>query len=539
MKKNILSLLQGKKTIGLYVGHNTIDVAVVKGTLSGPKLIKFGQTSILPEEGSSENIATEKSENAFGVASSQQPEIKKKSRDDYMVEAIQRLFRENDIKPVNVVSAIPSEDVMVRYFQMPKIPRQEWETAINFEAKRYIPFRLEDVASDFYVTPAKPPLTGMDVILAAVKQKTTERFVGLFDRAGIKVFAIEPSPFSLLRALNEAGQIDREINMAVINLEAKGANINILRHGMPYIIRDIPLENTSGEESLEPIFEKLLLEMKLSFDFYEKQFPSEIIEKMIIYSSLPLGNWHEIVAKELQLTVEIGDPFRGIKIKEDVVPSGLAICFGLALRGVTKPYIDLNLYKEQFLIHKRKETFLKVLFSEASVAVLLLIIIKLLCMKGIAPLTNELSKTLSERPKKGVSVKSDKKIEELERVKNKMYSEKVLMENIISNRTNFTSRLEDLAKFVPDNIWLTELNFEELLDRKDASKAHRKLSIKGYCLIDKNLNETDVINNFLIKLKEDNNINKGMKKVDIVSVERKEEMEKGRVASFEILFTGP
>ena len=69
MKKNILSLLQGKKTIGLYVGHNTIDVAVVKGTLSGPKLIKFGQTSILPEEGSSENIATEKSENAFGVAS--------------------------------------------------------------------------------------------------------------------------------------------------------------------------------------------------------------------------------------------------------------------------------------------------------------------------------------------------------------------------------------------------------------------------------------------------------------------------------------
>ena len=513
--------------------------AVVKGTLSGPKLIKFGQTSILPEEGSSENIATEKSENAFGVASSQQPEIKKKSRDDYMVEAIQRLFRENDIKPVNVVSAIPSEDVMVRYFQMPKIPRQEWETAINFEAKRYIPFRLEDVASDFYVTPAKPPLTGMDVILAAVKQKTTERFVGLFDRAGIKVFAIEPSPFSLLRALNEAGQIDREINMAVINLEAKGANINILRHGMPYIIRDIPLENTSGEESLEPIFEKLLLEMKLSFDFYEKQFPSEIIEKMIIYSSLPLGNWHEIVAKELQLTVEIGDPFRGIKIKEDVVPSGLAICFGLALRGVTKPYIDLNLYKEQFLIHKRKETFLKVLFSEASVAVLLLIIIKLLCMKGIAPLTNELSKTLSERPKKGVSVKSDKKIEELERVKNKMNSEKVLMENIISNRTNFTSRLEDLAKFVPDNIWLTELNFEELLDRKDASKAHRKLSIKGYCLIDKNLNETDVINNFLIKLKEDNNINKGMKKVDIVSVERKEEMEKGRVASFEILFTGP
>ncbi|NQT07223.1 MAG: hypothetical protein HQ575_06765 [Candidatus Omnitrophica bacterium] len=327
--------------------------------------------------------------------------------------------------------------------------------------------------------------------------------------------------------------------MAVVNLEVKGANINILRHGMPYIIRDIPLETMSEEKSLEPIFEKLLLEMKLSFDFYEKQFPSESIDKMIIYSSLPLGNWHEIVAKELQLAVEIGDPFRGIKIKEDVVPSGLAICFGLALRGITDPYIDLNLYKEQFLVHKRKEIFLKVLFSEASVAVLLLIIIKLLCMRGMAPLTNELNRTLSERPKKGVSVKSDKSIEELGRIKNEMDSKKVLMENIVSNKTNFTSRLEDLAKFVPDNIWLTELSFEELLDRKDVSKVRRKLSIKGYCLIEKNLNETDVINNFLIKLKKANDINKGMKKVDIVSVERKEEIEKGRVASFEILFTGP
>ena len=539
MKKNILSLLQGKKTIGLYIGHNTIDVAVVKGTLSGPKLIKFGQTSILPEEGGAENIVAEKSENAFGAGNSQQPGVKKKSRDDYIAEAMQRLFRENNIKPINVVSAIPSEEVMVRYFQMPKIPKQEWKSAINFEAKRYIPFRLEDVASDFHVAQARPPLTGMDVIFAAAKQRAIERFVSLFNKAGVKVLAIEPSPFSLLRALNEAGQINSKINMAVVNLEAKVANINILRHGMPYIIRDIPLETMSEEKPLEPIFEKLLLEIKLSFDFYEKQFPSEAIDKMIIYSSLPLGNWHEIVAKELQLAVEIGDPFRGIKIKEDVVPSGLAICFGLALRGITDPYIDLNLYKEQFLVHKRKEIFLKVLFSEASVAVLLLIIIKLLCMRGIAPLTNELNRTLSERPKKGVSVKSDKSIEELGRIKNEMDSKKVLMENIVSGKTNFTFRLENLAKFVPDNIWLTELIFEELLDRKDVSKVRRKLSIKGYCLIEENLNETDVINNFLIRLKKASDINKGMKKVDIVSVERKEEIEKGRVASFEILFTGP
>jgi Tfp pilus assembly PilM family ATPase len=462
----------------------------------------------------------------------------KNTRDDYVVEAVQRVFKENKIKPKNVACAIASEEAMVRYFQMPKIPTKEWRSAINFEAKRYIPFRMEDVASDFQVIHGKAASMTMDVVFVAVRQNTIERFITLLEKAGIRPIIIEPAPFSLIRAFNAAGQIDNKINTAIINIETKLTNISILRNGVPYIIRDIPLdEGVSGEGSLEPIFERLLSEIKLSFDFYEKQFPSETIDKIIIYSQLPLENWHELVGKELQIAIEVGDPLRGIRIKKGIVPPRVAIAFGLALRGLSETFIDVNLCKERLFVYRKKEMFLKMVFLEASAAVFLLIIAKLLCLKAIAPLSNELSRTLSERPKEEVNIK-DENIDALERLKNEMEAKKYVMDNIITKRTYFTGRWEGLVKVMPKNIWLTEVSFEEKIDKKDISKVFREFDIKGYCIIDGKISESDTVNSFLIGLKENAAINKGMYKADIVSVE-KTELNGEKVSRFEILFTGP
>ncbi len=532
--KKILSILNRKKTVGLYISQHTVDIVVLKGALKGPRLIKFGQTSIYPD--GKEEIIPESVDGAALENHGPQPNAKKK--DDYITEAIQRVFKENNIKPENVIVAIPSEDVMVRYFQIPKIPRQELTSAINFEAKRYIPFRIDDVTADFQVIHRKSATDSMDVIFVAVRQKTLERFARLLEVAGVRPMAIEPAPFSFIRAFSEAEQISDTINMALVYIDTKSANINLLRHGIPYIIRDIPFEEPASEEGpLEPMFDKLLSEMKLSFDFYEKQFPNETIDKILIYSNVPLGDWHGLVGRELQIEVEIGDPFRGVRIKKDVIPPRMAICFGLALRGISAPFINVNLYKEKMLVYKRKELFLKMVFLEASAAVFLLIILRLFCIKALAPLANELKTTLSERPKIEVDIK-ETGIEELERIKNEVEAKDLLLENIISRRTFFTPILMDLSKFVSDNLWLTDLSFEEVVDKKNASKVSRSLNIKGYCIIEEGVNETDAINNFLLDLKEGAFLNKEMAKADIASVQ-KTEVAGEKVVSFEIVFTGP
>ncbi|MBU1852480.1 MAG: pilus assembly protein PilM [Candidatus Omnitrophica bacterium] len=541
MKKiNILSLFGGKKVVGLYVSRETVDLVVLKGTLKGPKLIKFGQTYIYPNRDSKEEIILESVGKTSVSGEMPKKKVEPKTKDDYIVEAIRRVFKENDVKPDNVVCAVASDDVMVRYFQMPKIPKETlWNSAIDFEAKRYIPFRMEDVASDFQVTPSNDSSGSMDVVFVAVKQNVVEGLVNLLEKAGVRTRVLEPAPFSLIRAFNAAEQINNKINTVIVNIEAGIANINILRKGVPYIIRDIPLDSEISKEGkvIEPIFEKLLSEIKLSFDFYEKQFSTEVIEKIIIYSHRPLENWGELVGKELQIPVEVGDPLRGIRIKKGVVPPGLAISFGLALRGISGPCIDVNLYKEKLLAYKQKELFFKMLFLQASAAVLLLVILKLLCMRAITPLANELKHTLSTRPKVQISIKEDD-VNELEKISNKIKEKKILLEGIISSRTYITTRLMDLAKLVPQDIWLTEVSFEEKVDKKNVSKISRQLSIMGYCVVSANMSETDIVNKFLTDLKQGRDIKKGMSKMGIASLETKK-MQGRKVANFGILFTGP
>src|SRR3989338_6255649 len=376
ISNGIFSIFNPKKVVGLYVSQDTVDLVVLKSGLGGPKLIKFGQAYIYPKEAQHRGeIIPEAQAGSVSVARDDLSE-KVKTKEEYIIKAIKKVFKENNVKPGDVVTAIQSEETMVRYFQMPKIPKQERSAAVNFEAKRYIPFRMEDVVSDFQVLPSKIVPNSMDVVFIAVKRDTIEQYLKMLDSAGLKPVAIESASFCLMRAFNAAQQIDTKVNTAIVDINIDTLNINILRNGVPYIIRDIPLaEAAHGDKSFEPIFEKILAEIKLSFDFYEKQFPSEVIDKIIIYSKLPLENWHEIVGRELQIPVEVGDPLRGIKVRSGVVPARAAICFGLALRGLAEPFIDINLCKEKILIYKKKELFLKMAFLEASLAVFLLIVL--------------------------------------------------------------------------------------------------------------------------------------------------------------------
>jgi len=176
-------------------------------------------------------------------------------------------------------------------------------------------------------------------------------------------------------------------------------------------------------------------------------------------------------------------------------------------------------------------------FLEASAAVFLLIIFKVLTMRAAVPLVNELNRTLSEKPKVEVSIKSDS-IPELEKMKNEMEARKYILENIMSSRTYTTARLEDIAKLLPENMWLSELRYEEKVDKKNVSKITRYLNLKGYYLINERLGDKGVVDNFLTKLKEAIGLYNGMAKADIVSVKRME-MEGKKVANFEIVFTGP
>ena len=87
-------------------------------------------------------------------------------------------------------------------------------------------------------------------------------------------------------------------------------------------------------------------------------------------------------------------------------------------------------------------------------------------------------------------------------------------------------------------MWLSEMNFEEKIDKKDTSKITRFFNIKGYYIVDEKIGDKDIANVFLSALKETKGINNGMSRADIVSVKRMK-INGIDVSSFEIFLKGP
>ncbi len=506
---NIFRILDIRRHTALYIGEESVEFAVFKWTLKGPKLVKSGKTYIYPEGAK---------------------DIEDEARDEYILEAMKRLFKENDINPLRLVLGLPSREVMVRYFQMPRMPRKEWRSAINFEATRYIPFRMEDVVSDFKVFGSSS--NTMDVVFVVVRQNVIERFVKLVEKSGVKSVIVEPSSFSLIRAFIASGQMDPNVNTSIIDIDPTTLTINIIRKKMPCLVRDISL-NAPGE----PVLDKIISEVKLSFDFYKKQFPSEPIDKIIINTHMKLENLREVAEKELGIPIEIGDPLRGMKIEEGITAPTEAVCCGLGLRGLSKSFLDINLSVEDMLVYYQKRKFLKVLYVEAATAILLLIILKVVCISTLNPLRNELNLIVSKTPKVEASMKNYD-IDRLENIKNGMKKKIYTLGNLISHRTYITAKLDSLPDLLPQNVWLRGLDFKERVDEKDVSKIIRELTIDGYCAIDEDTRPKNVINDFLRVLERSLAVNSGMSVAKVVSIER-DKFEGEEVSSFKILFQGP
>ena len=56
-------------------------------------------------------------------------------------------LRKNKIEAKEATLCLSGKDLVVRTFEIPMLPREELKSAINFEVKKYIPFRVEDLIS--------------------------------------------------------------------------------------------------------------------------------------------------------------------------------------------------------------------------------------------------------------------------------------------------------------------------------------------------------------------------------------------------------
>jgi type IV pilus assembly protein PilM len=293
--------------------------------------------------------------------------------------AIREVLRKGRYKTKRVVTSVSGRSVIVRYVTMPKMSKEELQSAIRFEADKYIPFEVEEVVLDCQILEegvgtGESGQPEMKVLLVAVKKSLIEEHVDLLKGVDLQPTIIDVDAFALgnafeLRNLN-TGRADLANKVvSLIDIGANKTNINILKGMISYFTREVYLAGNDFTEAISrrlqieaseaeelkidprdrvgeveecvlPALDDLSNEIQLSFDYFENQFDREVEEVYISGGSSKLPGLLKAFESSFDKPIVFWDPLENMEVQSDKIDvrqikkisSQLAVTVGLASR---------------------------------------------------------------------------------------------------------------------------------------------------------------------------------------------------------------
>ncbi|MCA9364842.1 MAG: type IV pilus assembly protein PilM [Candidatus Moranbacteria bacterium] len=347
----------GKNTAVLGVDIGTSSIKIVEVTKKGEKTVvtNYGWVE-LPAKDKRQSIAEEV----------YQP--------DHIKRNLEALLSTMKPSTKSAATALPGLSSLVTLIELPKMSEQEINEAIPFEAQKYIPTSLDEVALSWEIIGKRE--SGADegmmsgektqVLMVAAPKKEVERFEKIFDGLSIDVHSIEVETISLVHALvgNDTGQF------IVIDIGARATSILLVENGTIKISRNI---DVGGREISSTIADN----MNISWDRAESLKKSEknILSSRETAISLPsivmtiaevqrvssagmnekrkedmqvilsggtarMVGLREYIETETGIKTIIGNPWARLHYEEKIAPyveaigPAFSVAIGLALKGV-------------------------------------------------------------------------------------------------------------------------------------------------------------------------------------------------------------
>ncbi|MCD4782795.1 MAG: pilus assembly protein PilM [Candidatus Eremiobacteraeota bacterium] len=157
-------------------------------------------------------------------------------------EVIEELSRDTKRLGDVIMASIQGISIITRYIEIPKISTKELEVALPIEAKRFVPFPLEEVRLTYSVVPIlSRDKHKMGITFVGIPRNQITRVENFFHDFNIKVKKFETPAFSLARAFKASQNYRRGETVLILNIGTKYTNLLICRDGSVYLARDIRL----------------------------------------------------------------------------------------------------------------------------------------------------------------------------------------------------------------------------------------------------------------------------------------------------------
>lgn len=512
--------------LGIYFGSKFISLVETKGK----KVVKAVQIPLGTNQG-------------LEVVENVPEEIR-------IVALIKDELRKSSIQASEATICLSGKDLIVRNFEMPSLPKDELSTAVSFEAKKYIPFKLEEMISTFQARPDKAHKS--QILFVAIKKSVLDKYSSIMAQLNIKISSIEYSSFSIFRLLKVSGAKDSGL-IGVVNVdfeEESEVNFSVLDNGFTLFSRDISVVPEPGAPETaagipDPMaMEKLKSELRLSLDFYNRKFPGRTVSKVFLVTQDGASSETQALIKDMSLNVQSIDLG---KVADRNISSafGLIRAYGCSLFKTIRIPLNINL-----LVAKKEKagaitpgqvdiknidlvSFVKGLKIDIKFIVLAVFICIGAFIYGSLqnlPLKSEISNVVRSRPSV-TGVSSGASYNELVQIESS-FKQKIEPINKIFKRPYFTPVLDSLAKAIPEGLWLQEFSLGE--DRGGSVS----MDLRGSVYKQDSDEEMRLVNDFVNNLRADSRIAKYFPDISITSVDSSSSQDNIKITRFSISCKG-
>jgi len=493
--------LSGGGQIGLYADAGSVHLAEMRSQFGSIQIVRTASEEAPPGPDGSEPAP------------------------DALAQALRRAWERGGFASRDAHLSLPEGDSMVRTFEMPLLPRREWRTAVRFEAQKYLPFDVRDLYVDFKVEPDRARKR-MRVTFLAVKRHTLETAQTLVTKAGLKLASAEPESLSLMRLLfpqepKKTGRI-----FALLDVDSRGGvDIVVSRDSGILMTRHFRIDPSAAGETRFPSF---MGEVRLSFNYFSKNFKDEKIERMVLCADVEKDHpgWNGLLAAELEMPVEVFNPAKtfgrpqrysspaagamGAALK--AVSSNRGLRFDLLPSGGVRPGgapAALSPAAEQELLKK-----VALVFGAATLALLIVLRVGL----GAFEISKKHTLETLRQELAGQSGLGGLPNEDLERRAAELSEKARFFDTLVGRRIFCTEKMDELARLVPPEVRLTLFQYTDT-ENKDG-QGEVALNFEGLVTGAEDGGELSMINRFLTALKSNEAFMRGFDEARIASVQR-------------------
>ncbi len=342
---------EGKNLVGVDIGASSIKVCQLREGRRGYGLIRAGYVPLAPQAFMDGRIADR----------------------GLVIEALGRVFQDAKIRQKDVAIGVSGQNVIIRKITVPLMTAEELREQIRWEAEQHIPFDIKEVEIDYQVLRRRPEASQMDLLLVAAKRDQIAEYAQLVRDARLRPLVCDIVAFTLQNGVEMSRGLPADQTIAVLNVGATLASLNIVAGGISAFTRDIasggnviteevmkqlnvPFDQAEAYKCgggdagmvpaqalqiIEAVTDSIAAEIQRSIDFFMATSGENGIRQIYVTGgSANLTQLGQAIQRRSRVPVELWSPFERVGVEAREVDQGMlamrapqfAVALGLGLR---------------------------------------------------------------------------------------------------------------------------------------------------------------------------------------------------------------